>query len=198
MDFLLQLRFVDVRTTDPHTTQTHKVASVPARAFVVALHAAPTLSFLNFIHCRSPILHSPLTLSPAATLELDFLRQLRFVDLGTPHPQTTHKVGVRVRVHSFWIAHALLAVVDFDAPTPSFSNFIHCRSPIRHSPLTLSPAATLELDFLRQLRFVDLGTLDPQTTHKHGVTPRAVETLQAPTPSFLNFIHFRLLNPSFV
>jgi hypothetical protein len=97
--------------------------------------------------------------------------------------------------------------VEIDAPTPSFLNFIHCRLPILHSPLTLSPAATLELDFLRQLRFVDLGTLDPPTTHKHGVTPRATDTLhqaQAPTPSFLNFIHFRFqileitLSPSFV
>jgi hypothetical protein len=63
---------------------------------------APTLSFLNFIHCRLPILHSPITLSPAATLEFDFLRQIRCVDLGTPDPHTTpihakHTVA-RVRV----------------------------------------------------------------------------------------------------
>jgi hypothetical protein len=92
----------------------------------------PTPSVLNLIHGRSPILHSPLTLhtqpgcvpilhspltlSPAATLEFDFLVQLRFMDLRTPDPQTTHTHGAWW-VHSFWSAHAL-SHVELDAPNP--------------------------------------------------------------------------------
>jgi hypothetical protein len=134
-----------------------------AHALAVLEFDAPTPSGLNLVHCRLPILHIPLTLSPAATLELDFLRQLRFVDLGTPDPHTTHTHAVR----AVWIDHAL-AVAVLDAPTPSFLNFIHCRLPILHSPLTLSPAATLEFDCLRQIRCVDLGTPDPNTTQIHA------------------------------
>jgi hypothetical protein len=47
--------------------------------------------------CRLPILHIPLTLNRAAMLEWDFLRPLRFLDLGTLHPPS-------------WIAHALVLV----------------------------------------------------------------------------------------
>ena len=111
---------------------------------VVVVLDAPTPCDLNLMQCRLPILHSPLTLSPAATLELDFLPKIRLVFPRAPDTGTT-------QTHAILSSSSGLAV-------PDVLNLIHCRLPVLHIPLTLSPAATLELDFLRQIRSVYLGS----------------------------------------
>ena len=105
-------------------------------------------------------------LNPAATLEFDFLRQIRFVYLGTLDHHPTHLHTVLYTTGDAWLLFA--AFVIFDVPTPSVLDFIHCRFPCIRTPLTLSPASTLEFDFLHQMRFVDLGTPDPHTRRLHG------------------------------
>jgi hypothetical protein len=95
--------------------------AIPLRSVaVVVVLDAPAPSDLNLMQCRLPILHSPLTLSPAATLELDFRRQIRLVFPRTPDTGTTQ-------------THAILSSISGpDAPTLSVLNFIHCRLPILH------------------------------------------------------------------